>query len=202
MSLRGVNLVIIGVAVFTVSCLQLSAQADYGQFYDRSLSTTTSGMYVLGSWAVINIAAGGYGWLKNDGERKYFSQMNLFWNLVNLSIAGFAIINNSQTDLSLMSGDEMMNKHLGTERLLLINAGLDIAYIGTGILMSHFSSRSSTKADLFKGYGNSIILQGSFLFVFDAVLYGILRNQKVEFLRNMEIDFSSQAVMLNFGINF
>ncbi len=202
MSLRAFNLGFIIAAIFAVSFLTVSAQVDYEQFFDKSLSSANAGMYVLGSWAVINIAAGGYGWSKYEGQQKYFSQMNLFWNIINLSIAGIAIYSNSQTGISLLSDSEMLDKHLRTERILLINAGLDIAYIGTGILMSHFSSRSSTKADLFKGYGNSIILQGSFLFVFDAVLYGILRNQKVEFLRNMEIDFSSQAVMLNFGINF
>lgn len=199
---RSLYIIIVIAALVTIISMPVCGQAGYEQFYEKSLGSTNTGMYVLGSWAVINIATGAYGWSKFDGERKYFNQMNLFWNLVNLSIAGFAIINNSQTDLSIMSGDEMMNKHMGTERLLLINAGLDVLYIGTGILMSHYSSRSNARADLFKGYGNSIILQGSFLLVFDAVLYGILRNQRVDFLRNIDVDITSQAVILNFGINF
>ena len=175
-------------------------QEEYRQFYSESLKTTNSGMYVLGGWAITNIASGAYGWHRYDGDIKYFHQMNLFWNTVNLSIAGFAIYSNLMTDISAMGQDEMMKKHLDTEKILLINAGLDLGYIGAGLFMRHLSGRSDKNSDLLKGYGNSIILQGGFLFIFDIVLYGILRNLRHEFIENLSISLSPGGAAVRLAI--
>jgi hypothetical protein len=162
-------------------------QDDYQQFYSRSLNTANTGMYILGTWAIANISTGACGWSKLEGERKYFHQMNLFWNSVNLAIAGFAIYGNLHTDISLLGTGEILQKHRALERILLINAGLDAVYIGTGVLLRHYSVKSEKRHDILKGYGNSIILQGSFLLVFDAVLFSILRTQRMDFLNNIEL---------------
>jgi hypothetical protein len=166
------------------------SQDSYLSFYERSLKTTNTGMYVLGSWAIANMAIGGYGWSQYTGSSKYFHQMNFFWNTVNLSIAGFAIYNNYTTDILGLSAEELMSKHIKTENLLLINSALDLGYIGTGFLLRHLSNSSVKRGDLLKGYGNSLILQGSFLLVFDAVLYGILRSQRMDFLDTINMSFS------------
>ncbi len=162
-------------------------QEEYSEFYSESIKTTNTGMYVLGSWAITNIATGAYGWSRFDGDKKYFHQMNLFWNTVNLSIAGYALYSNYMLDISAMGADEIMDKQTGTERILLINTALNLGYIGTGFLLRHLAGRSEKHSDLLKGYGNSVILQGSFLFVFDLVLYGILRNQRINFMENINV---------------
>jgi collagenase-like PrtC family protease len=59
----------------------------------------------------------------------------------------------------------MMAKHVKTENLYLINAGLDVVYIGTGFLLKHFSINNLNKQNLLKGHGNSVILQGGFLMI-------------------------------------
>ena len=173
-------------------------QGDYREFYSGSIRTTNTGMYMLGGWAITNIATGAYGWSRFDGDKKYFHQMNLFWNTVNLSIAGYALYSNSMLDISAMGADEIMDKHTGTERILLINTALNVGYIGTGLLMRHFSGRSEKHGDLLKGYGNSVILQGSFLFVFDLVLYGILRNQRIDFMDNINVALFPDGAALRF----
>jgi len=141
------------------------AQEGHDSFYHQSLRIQNTGMYILGSWAVANIVSGGYGWSRFDGERMYFSQMNLFWNLANASIAGFAVYGNLNADISLLTGTEMLGRHVRTENILLFNTGLDVVYIGTGLLMRHFADRSAKHTDLLNGYGSSLILQGAFLFV-------------------------------------
>jgi len=163
-------------------------QESFSDFYSQSQRINNTGMYVLGSWAIANLATGAYGWSKYSGEKMYFYQMNLFWNLVNASIAGFALYGNYTTDISEFTRDEYLQKLLRTENILLINAGLDIGYIGTGFLLRHLSTNSAKRADMLKGYGNSLILQGGFLFVFDLVLYGFLRADRMSFLNN--IDFA------------
>ena len=173
-----------------ITVLPAYGQEEYRQFYSESLRTTNTGMYILGGWAITNIATGAYGWSRFDGDTKYFHQMNLFWNTVNLSIAGFALYSNYMLDISALGPDEIMNKHNSTERILLINAALDIGYIGAGFLMRYLAGKSSKNSDLLKGYGNSVILQGGFLFLFDVVLYGILRSQRYDFLENINLAFS------------
>lgn len=158
-------------------------------------------MFVLGSWAVANIAAGGYGWAQHSGERARFDQMNLFWNVVNLSIAGFALHNNYSADVSLMDREEVLNNHLRIEKVLLINALLDVGYIGTGLVMRHYSTNYPERKDLLRGYGSSIIMQGAFLFVFDLVLYGFMRADRLEFMNNFQLSVSPEMTGIRFLIN-
>lgn len=178
--------------------------AEMTDFYIKSNQINTTGMYVLGGWAVSNLAGGAIGWANSTGSAKYFHQMNVFWNTVNLGIAGFALYNNLYADINLLSVDEMLSKHIKTENLYLINAGLDVVYIGTGFLLKHFSTTSPNKQDLLKGYGNSVILQGGFLMAFDLIMWGIQRNHRLELLKNAEFsfmqyeNFSQLAVVFHF----
>lgn len=159
-----------------MTVVTISAQNGGRSFAEASLAANNGGMYVLGGWALANMAAGAYGWAAFEGEKKYFSQMNLFWNVVNLSIAGFALYSNYSTDVSLMREGELLAKHIKTERLFLINSGLDVGYMGAGLLMRHLSSNSEKRGDLLKGYGNAVVLQGGFLLVFDMAMYFIFHD--------------------------
>ena len=57
--------------------------------------------------------------------------------------------------------------------VLLLNAGLDVAYIMTGLYMKERAKNVEKRKAMLKGYGNSIMLQGGFLFLFDVALYFI-----------------------------
>lgn len=155
---------------------------DYAEFYQQSLHNNKNGMYVLGTWAVANLAVGGIGWSQTAGKTKYFHQMNFFWNTVNLGIAGFGYLNAIQTDIMSLSSAEMLSKHKTFENILLLNAGLDIGYMGLGYYLNHLSKTKEKNKHQLAGYGNSIMLQGAFLFGFDLVLYWIQRNHRVSFL--------------------
>jgi len=184
--------------------LVFAQETETIDFHRKSNQINTAGMYVLGGWAIANIAGGAVGWANSTGSAKYFHQMNLFWNTVNLGIAGFALYNNLTDDISMLTSDEMLLKHTKTENLYLINAGLDVVYIGTGFLLKHLSVSNLNKHDLLKGYGNSIILQGGFLMIFDLIMWGILRNHRLDFLNGAEFSFIQQenfsqiAIMLRF----
>jgi hypothetical protein len=179
--------VILLVLTFLTSLAQDQFHTD---FYRKSLQNNNTGMYVLGSWAVANLLIGGIGWNQNTGDAKYFHQMNFFWNTVNLSIAGFALYNNLSGGFEDFSNEMMVQEHYKIEKLYLINGGLDLVYIGTGFLLKNLSSKKEKNKDLLKGYGNSIILQGSFLLVFDAVMWGIQRNHRLQFLDNVNISYT------------
>ena len=163
--------------------LAISAYSqDYSTFYAKSQMINRSGMYVLGGWAITNIVVGAVGWKQTHGEYRYFHQMNLFWNTINLTIAGFALAGTFSTDFMDMSGTEIMEKQLKSERLFIINAGLDLLYIGGGLYMNYRATRSEKNRDLLSGYGKSIMLQGGFLLGFDLVMYFIQRSHRLDFL--------------------
>ncbi len=180
---------------------EVLSQTSYTDFAHKSLTTQNIGMYTLGGWAVANIATGAYGWANFSNDRQYFSQMNLMWNVVNLSIAGFALYNNSQLDFLSMSTDEMLSNHIKTEKILLVNSALDLGYIGTGFLLRYLSKSANKYPDLLRGYGNSLILQGGFLLVFDLVLYQILKTQRLDFLNNISLSPSNDYIGMGLLIN-
>ena len=175
-------------------------QTDVSGFYQTSIKTNTTGMYVLGGWAIANIAGGAVGWASSTGSNRYFHQMNLFWNTVNLGIAGFALYNNLNSSISGLTDSMMMQKHVKTENLYLINAGLDVLYIGTGFLLKHLSTNNLKRKDMLFGYGNSVIVQGSFLLVFDLIMWGIQHNHRLDFLANTSFSFQQNFDFKEFAL--
>lgn len=167
--------------------LNLHSQVNRHDFLQKSMNTNKTGMYVLGGWALTNMAVGGAGWARSTGDTKYFHQMNFFWNTINLSIAGFSFYSIGQMTPMRMSPQEIMDMHMRFENLFLINAGLDLAYIGTGFLLRHLSINSQNRAEQLLGYGNSVILQGGFLFVFDGIMYLIQHSSRMNYLGNFKL---------------
>ena len=145
------------------------------QFHQNRMAINEAAMLTLGSWAVGNIVVGTYGNFSNTGESKYFHQFNALWNTVNLGIAAFGYLNAIGSDPSSMTGIEIIQDHSSLQNFLFLNAGLDIAYIATGLYLKE-RSKNSSNADRLRGYGNSLLLQGGFLLLFDVALYFIHQN--------------------------
>ena len=162
----------------------------------KSISTQKSGMIVLGSWATLNIISGSIGFFNSSGSVKYFHQMNTAWNIVNLGIAGFGY-HGAATMNSTMGYSEVLDKMQSFDRILLINAGLDLAYIGTGAWL--WKRGLDKNSDRQVGYGKSLILQGSFLLLFDSVLY-LIHNKHTQNLIQItdQLTFTGNGFVLNF----
>jgi hypothetical protein len=136
---------------------------------------TETAMLVLGGWAVGNILVGTYGNFKATGEAKYFHQFNAMWNVVNLGIAAFGYFNAVNSDPSSMTNLEIIKDFNSLQNFLLLNAGLDVAYIASGLYLKE-RSKNSSSAERLRGYGNSLLLQGGFLSLFDVSLFFIHQN--------------------------
>ena len=133
-------------------------------------------MLGLGSYAVTNFVVGGIGYAtSHDKATKHFHEMNVMWNTVNLGLAvpGYLKAKRGGKSLTL---EEMIKEQKKTETIFLVNDVLDLGYIATGVWMRNESVNQGDRADMFKGYGNSLILQGSFLLAFDAYAYYLHRN--------------------------
>ncbi len=160
--------------------------------------TNKTGMIVLGSWAVGNILLGAYGNYKASGDTKYFHQFNAMWNVVNLGIAAFGYFNAAGSDPNSMTATQILNEYGSLQNFLLLNAGLDVAYMVTGLYLKE-RAKNSSNAERLRGYGNSLLLQGGFLLAFDVALYLIHQNNaSVNFYPHLESLLSGGAGL---GIN-
>ncbi|MAL17364.1 MAG: hypothetical protein CL670_16030 [Balneola sp.] len=140
------------------------------QFYaQKSFELQKKGMIFLGSWATLNILSGTSGYFLSENSSRYFHQMNAGWNLVNIGIAGFALYNISMTDVSALGYTQSISELQNLDKLLLLNAGLDVGYMATGAWLWERGLRKNSNR--LEGYGKSLVLQGAFLFAFDLVLY-------------------------------
>ncbi|MEP0862299.1 MAG: hypothetical protein HRF52_12765 [Ignavibacterium sp.] len=153
------------------------AQTDSSliSFHESRININESAMLVLGGWAATNILVGTYGNFKASGEAKYFHQFNAMWNVVNLGIAAFGYFNAVNSDPASMTNIEILKDYNSLQSFLLLNAGLDAAYIMTGFYLKE-KAKNSSSAERLKGYGNSLLLQGGFLLLFDVTLYFIHQN--------------------------
>lgn len=191
-------LLLSGILIF--GYLSLSAQTGINSFCVESKKLNSGGMYVLGGWALANIAWGVYGWANYSGQLRYFSQMNVFWNTVNLAIAGISLNSTGQLDCNMLGLGEVLDRQLKTERTLLVNAGLDVLYIGSGFVLRYFAGKSEKRSTLLTGYGNSVILQGAFLLVFDLAFRQVLVSHRTLVPDNL--GFSISPEMTGFYASF
>ncbi|MBS3808039.1 MAG: hypothetical protein KGY60_11090 [Bacteroidales bacterium] len=159
------------IGVFLLFGLQMAEGQDVTSSpeWGRELAgLQQNGMLVLGSWAAGNFAVSGYQMTRTKGTTYYFHQMNVFWNTVNMAIAvGGYLGANQLGDLSPL---ELYDEYNNFSKVLLINTGLDVAYVMTGLYLRERSGNVQKHTKRLKGYGNSLMLQGGFLFAFDLVL--------------------------------
>ena len=101
----------------------------------------------------------------------HFHLSNFNWNLFNAGIAGlshYSVYTNRQKTWSI---SELNKRKKRLERALTFNVALDFIYIASGLLLKHATSPNDlVNYPAFHGSGNSLILQGGFLLVYDSSL--------------------------------
>ena len=132
--------------------------------YDAHLNSLRTGMSVLGAWSISNLLVGSIMRQRAVSVSRSFHEMNAAWNLVNLGIASFGYF--GLPDPSSWSTLEGLRELENIDRILLFNAGLDIAYMAFGYALIERGQRLGSDRSL--GYGRSLMLQGAFLFLFDS----------------------------------
>lgn len=160
-----------------------STHDDLEQVNEKRLQLNQNGMKVLGGWAAGNIIAGGVGMARSEGSTRYFHQMNIAWNGVNLAIAGLGYFGSKKSASSFTLKETIREFH-SFEKILLFNGGLDVGYIATGAYLWERGLRKDS--DRLKGYGQSLILQGGFLLTFDLIMYFASRKQSNKLLKALD----------------
>ena len=184
----------------------LYATSAFGQLQEynaKRYATDKKLMIGLGSWASLNLVGSGIAWATAQNEEmKNFHQMNVMWNVVNLGLAipGFIKAKNGKQELTFF---ETMEEQRKTETIFLINSGIDIAYMSAGLLLRSNASEALEKEDQFRGYGNSLLVQGGFLLLFDWIAYSIHRKHSKNDLSPLirSLDVSDNGLGIKFNLN-
>lgn len=155
---------------------------DWQAFNETRLKKQKTAMTILGSWAVANIASGAILQTQTEGQTKYFHQMNLIWNTVNLAIAGSSLLAIRRTDITTLDAAASIKAQHSLQKVLLFNAGLDVGYIALGMWYIERGKNASTQKLIQrrKGYGKSIIIQGAFLLAFDLLTVRALTKDNIK----------------------
>jgi hypothetical protein len=140
---------------------------DLKQYARRTAEIQQAGMITLGSWAVANIA-GNSALLVASDDYDDFALMNLGWAGINLGLATIGYRGASiDAEPSLRS---LSRRQRRLEHAFLFNTGLDVGYVFAGLWLTELANRSDRSEQL-AGFGSALIVQGSFLFAFDLVMY-------------------------------
>ncbi len=158
-----------------------SAENELNNYAEKKHDLNNNGMIVLTSWASANIVSGSAYFITGSQEEKYFYGMNAIWGVVNLSIAIPGLLAKKQT---YFDKEKLYKDQLKTERIFAINAALDVIYIGGGFALKEVAKNQSDMNNkaLFSGCGNSFILQGSGLLMFDIIMWKANRNNRKKHL--------------------
>ena len=162
------------------------AQIDnWEAFNQKRLVTQKKAMFVLGGWAVGNMATSGLLLNKTDGIAKDFHRMNIGWNAINLGIATLGYLGTRKAKVNLKNG-EAVKAQYNIQKVLLFNAGLDIGYMLGGLYLKERAKNNLEQKDRWTGWGNAILYNGAFLFVFDLATYFIHRSHNKELHRLLD----------------
>lgn len=146
-------------------------QTDLDRFNIERVKINKDGMAVLTAWSLANIAAGGIGFgLASEGEARYFHQMNGLWGIINGALGGFGLLQ-AMKDHKTSDFEKTLKQQNGHEKIFLLNAGLDCAYMATGIALLENARVDAKRSERYRGWGHSIIIQGGALLVFDAIMF-------------------------------
>ena len=184
MSFKSQSLLFFCFFLFGTLFAQMEPSISVGDFNLARIHHQRRAMLVLGGWAVTNIALGASLRGNAVGETRYFHDMNAYWNLVNLGIAGFGYLAAMREDPSAIELFGATQKHYAFQKVLLFNAGLDIGYILGGLYLTERARRGGENTNRLRGFGKYIMLQGGFLFAFDLINYFISagRNDQLQLL--------------------
>jgi hypothetical protein len=138
---------------------------------------------VLLGWALGSIAAG-IPWAKNgDNAVAGFGSQFAGWGAINAILALFGLSaanrNLERQVQGAISSVEHDRQAQNFERLVLVNAGLDLGYIAAGSLLARTpASKPQKRTGLLSGMGWGIIVQGTFLLIWDLLLAALVHKRR------------------------
>lgn len=189
--------------VVVIFLLPVSFYAQSGtsvaDFSLRKQRLNRKGINFLTVWASANIVSGAGYFVSGDRQEKYFYAMNAGWGLINLGIAIPALLGKPKTPLNKI---DMLQMQTSTEKTFLVNAALDLTYITGGFLLRQIAAgqTNARSREMLYGFGNSVLLQGAALLVFDFTMLRLNVKNRVRYLdpilKNTEVSFRGTGLSI------
>ncbi len=181
-----------------LSVLSTSLQAQQLSFDSlnrKRIKTNKIGMIHLGAWGAVNVVAGGAGYfIAADDEWRAFHGMNAIWGATNALIAVGGYTGAKKETGKSYTASEALHRYESNKRLFLINAGLDVLYIGTGVTLNAYADDFGNPA-MWHGFGKSIALQGIALLIFDGTMYTLHSKQDKNWYKLLQgVTFTGNGV--------
>lgn len=132
---------------------------------------------LLAVWVLLNLIGSGAKLAQADRrhEAYYFHGMNVLWNLVNAGLAAWGILRLHFHPPAGLDAAELLDTQHFYEMLFGINAALDVLYVLAGSYLRRRAAwPSQARPERLLGYGRSLWVQGGFLLLFDASMWGLL----------------------------
>lgn len=151
-------------------------QTSLNEINETRCKHTLNGMIAFSSWTGANLVAGTVGVLTTTGELQHFFEMNIYFNVINLALAVPGLIGAVKAKRSGLNMEQSVKEVQKIKTIYLFNAALDFTYITAGFLFREIGKNNSHDINLrnrFAGYGNSFIVQGSFLLIYDFIEFGL-----------------------------
>lgn len=169
----GVGLQLFLLLILIASTLPVLAQPTVFDSVNKTrYQLAKTGFTVLGTWAVLNIGAGLVGQQNTTGEKREFYKANVIGGLINLGFAGVAYFVTKRSASQPHSVAETFRKQAAAEKIFLFSVGLDLGAVVLGFYTKEKANRfTGLKSEQLRGAGKALIVQGTFLTLFDGMLY-------------------------------
>ncbi len=189
--------------VFALAWLPVQAQQaeQLRQLNEHRLRLNTTNMIVLGGWALGNIGVSSVLRARSTGSLRYFHEMNVVWNFVNLGLAAGGLYGSLSSDPGSFGLWQTYAEQQKIEKVLLFNLALNFTYLTAGGYLIERSKTATQRPERLRGYGQSLLLQGGFLLLFDTAQFLLHRQHAYPALQELiqGLSISSQGVGLTIG---
>ena len=173
---------IFALTVFFTISLNSNSQ-DSLKLHDTFYKNQQQSLLLLSGWSVVNLIGSpiaNKNMYNSTTTNEYFHEMNFNWNLLNAGIAGlshFLVHRDSKREWNL---NQLSTKKTKAEKSIIFNMGLDLVYVISGLIMNKNSDVNKESDNINIGYGNSLMVQGGYLFLYDAIFLRKLKKIKMQ----------------------
>lgn len=150
--------------------------AAVDSLWKQRLLTDEKTSWVLGTWSAANFMISLPAIHSSDLQQRYYHRGNVYWNVVNVSLAALGYIHTRKEKLPV-NLTELYHRERKMQVIFGINAMADVGYMASGVFLMHQNSGDVIRQAQFKGFGQTLVVQGAALLAFDAILYAHKRKR-------------------------
>lgn len=187
----------LSIVTICFATLLFAQQSTLNAYNKEREKISKNGIKALATYSAANVIYGSIVASQTSGSNKYFHEMNAIWNGITLGITGIGFFTAKKE--GTLSYSESLKKQQNIEKLFLFNAGLDVAYVVGGAYLKERSKTTTKNPARLKGYGESVMLQGGVLLLFDGIMYAI-HNKHGKLLNKMGDNFKLAATENGVGV--